>query len=340
LQGVEERYYLRSYLLLFSVFIFCLAFYQFLKISRSIGSIFKNLLVINFLFTLVAIIALFIPVLRDTLWTSSRISTGIEGIDRLRLLTYEPSYYSTLLAPLALYYYLKALMNKLLSPLLMLVMITLPLLLSFSFGVILALVLAMLILMLTHVNSFFKKRIAAIYTIVGILILLVSLVVLFILYPDNVFLQRLSNVLEGKDSSFKGRTYDAFYLGWNIADMKSLFWGSGLGQTKVLGLELWQDYYKANFSINEIAIPNAVGDTLAIYGIVGLCIRFGLQVIFFFKTKVYSNYYRLLLFLFIFIYQFTGSFMFNIAEYVIWIMAFSNVFPQFDKKKYPAGNIV
>jgi hypothetical protein len=48
---------------------------------------------------------------------------------------------------------------------------------------------------------------------------------------------------------------------------------------------------------------------------------------------VWRNYYRLLLFTFIFIYQFTGSFITNVAEYVIWIMAFTPVFREFDKGK-------
>ena len=36
--------------------------------------------------------------------------------------------------------------------------------------------------------------------------------------------------------------------------------------------------------------------------------------------------------IYIFIYQFTGSYLFNIAEYVIWALAFSQVFEEFDRK--------
>ncbi len=50
-------------------------------------------------------------------------------------------------------------------------------------------------------------------------------------------------------------------------------------------------------------------------------------------TKVWRNYYRLLLFVFVFIYQFTGSFITNIAEYVIWIMVFTTVFKEYDVEK-------
>ena len=46
--------------------------------------------------------------------------------------------------------------------------------------------------------------------------MLLATVALVFLFPDNVFLQRLSNVFSGRDTSFKGRTYDAFYLGKDI----------------------------------------------------------------------------------------------------------------------------
>ena len=127
----------------------------------------------------------------------------------------------------------------------------------------------------------------AVYILSSLLILLIALIVLLFLFPDNIFMQRLANVLEGRDSSFKGRTYDAFYLGRKVAEMKSIFFGSGLGQTKVLGMELWKKYYANNFTINEVAIPNAIGETLAIFGLAGISIRLTLQVFFFFQTKVF-----------------------------------------------------
>ena len=80
------------------------------------------------------------------------------------------------------------------------------------------------------------------------------------------------------------------------------------------------------------SIPNAAAETLAIFGWTGLVLRILVEIFLFFYTRVWTNYYRLLLFLFVFIYQFTGSFITNIAEYVIWILAFTNVFHQFDIK--------
>jgi len=138
--------------------------------------------------------------------------------------------------------------------------------------------------------------------------------------------------MTGRDTSFKGRSFDSFHLAWILAKEKSIFFGIGLGQVKVLGQGLWDSYYRTVFSANEITIPNAVAETMAIFGITGLVIRFFIEGYLFYKTKVYTNYFRLGLFIYIFIYQFTGSFIFNIAEYVIWVMAFSSIFPEFNRK--------
>jgi len=123
-------------------------------------------------------------------------------------------------------------------------------------------------------------------------------------------------------------------LAWKVAAEKSIFFGVGLGQIKLLGSDIWNTFYNTRFSVNEISIPNAVAETFALYGLAGLILRFGIQIWFFIRTKPFTNYYRMGLFLYIFIYQFTGSYLFNIGEYVIWALAFSQVFKEFDK--YPA----
>ena len=118
--------------------------------------------------------------------------------------------------------------------------------------------------------------------------------------------------------------------------------GVGPGQTKSIGLDFFKEFYNyANFTENEIGIPNSLGDTLATFGVVGVIIKLCLEVYFFLKAKVYNNFYRLGLFLFIFIYQFTGSFITNIAEYIIWLMAFSPwLFKEFDKKNILPQNLI
>lgn len=334
INGTNTYYYLRSYILLGTVYIFCICFYQFLRECHSLRTIFRNLLMLNAIFVLVALVVLFIPAIREKLWLNSSLSYGLTGIMRLKLFTYEPSYYSLLLVPLAIYYYLKAAMKSLPDAWFMLLLITIPLLLSLSFGIILGTAIALLFTILVNFRSMFSLQ-QKLY--IFLFILFATLVIgpiVISFFADNIFFQRIENVFIGRDSSFEGRTFDAFYLGYEIASMKSIWFGAGPGQVKVLGLELWTRYYQHAFTFDQVAIPNAMAETLALYGIVGTAIRLGLQVYFFFKTKVASNYYRLAIFTFAFIYQFTGSYLYNIAEYVVWILAFSPVFEEFNKKNY------
>ncbi|HEX2548555.1 MAG TPA: hypothetical protein VHM20_01915 [Gammaproteobacteria bacterium] len=331
--GVEILPYIKSYLLLFSVFIFCMAFFQFLKECQTLTLIYKDILIINIFFVFIAIIALFIPFLKNSFWYSNAITSGIQKIDRLKMLTYEPSYYSILFVPIALYYFLKMLFFRSNNTLLNIIFIALPMILSLSFGILLGLAITVILLFLSDINLFtYKRKFPAL--IIGLFVLgLVAFLILLQFFPDNVFFLRVSNVFSGKDTSFNGRTFDSFFLGWKIAAKKSVLFGAGLGQVKSLGLDLFKDFYNyTNFTEEEIGIPNSLGDTLAIFGVSGVLLRLSIEILFFFKTKVYSNYLRLSLFIFAFIYQFTGSFITNIAEYIIWIMAFCPwIFIEFNK---------
>ncbi|PWT96533.1 MAG: hypothetical protein C5B52_15525 [Bacteroidetes bacterium] len=335
LNGVNFVYYFRSYFLLFSVFVFGMAFYQFLKNCKNLPSIFEALLIINIFLLGLAVIALPIPSLVDRFWYTSPITTGINESLRLKLLTYEPSYYSILFVPIAIYYYLKMLLIKAKGGFLIFFLVTLPLILSLSFGIIMGLILSICFLYLSDVRLFTLKRNFPKYLLSVFLLALFVFAMLVVFYPDNILFHRLSNVFIGKDTSFKGRTFDSFYLGWQIASYKSILFGSGPGQTKLLGLQLFIDFYETpTFTQDQVTIPNSLGDILATYGILGVVIKLMVEIYLFFKTKVYSNLYRLCLFLFVMIYQFTGSYITNIAEYVIWIMAFSSwIFTEFDKSK-------
>ena len=131
--------------------------------------------------------------------------------------------------------------------------------------------------------------------------------------------------LSGRDLSFNGRTLDSFVMSLDIAKKKSIAFGVGFGQVKVLGLDVFaKKYHYSKYTYNDIGIPNTTGDTFATLGLITLALKFFLEIYFFFKTRVYLNQYRMALFLTIFIYQFTGSFITNIAEYAIWILASQN----------------
>jgi hypothetical protein len=238
-----------------------------------------------------------------------------------------------------LYYYLKMIVLKLPNPKTTAILLTVPLILSLSFGVILGVAISISLTLLYGAKFFFLNSKLPVRILFGAFILLFLLALAFLLFPNNVFILRLKNVFAGHDTSFNGRTSDSFYLAWKIAKSKSAWFGCGLGQTKIIGLDLFKEFYHYSaFTVDSIGIPNAVGDTLATLGILGILIRFGLQLYFFFKTRVLDNYYRLSLFLFIFIYQFTGSFITNTAEYVIWVLAFSpGIFEEFDRRNFYAN---
>ena len=293
------------------------------------------MLVLNIAFVGIAVIALAIPSLVDKFWYTSPITTGISNSLRLKLLTYEPSYYSILFVPIAIYYYLKMLLIRAKGGFLIFFLITLPLILSLSFGIIMGLILSICLLYLSDIRLFTLKRNFPTYLLSAFLLALFVFALLLVFYPNNILFHRMSNVFIGRDTSFKGRTFDSFYLGWQLASQKSILFGIGPGQTKVLGLQLFMDFYETlNFTRDQVTIPNSLGDILATYGVLGVVMKLVVEIYLFFKSKVYSNLYRLCLFLFVMIYQFTGSYITNIAEYVIWIMAFSPwIFPEFDKNK-------
>jgi hypothetical protein len=331
-QGIDTYYYAKSYILLFSAFVFLLTVIRFLQVTRSLRTIFRLLLQINFFLVLLACIFFFNPHTREWMWSVYDVSKGLTKFPRLRLFTYEPSYYSTLLIPLAFYYYLKMIFFKYPNAGYVFFMVTFPLIISFSLGAILGTAISFGILFFSNIRSFLMRKKVAEYALLTLLLLTMFIIILYYTYPENPLFVRIKNIFEGNDTSFKGRSNDSFRLALSVAREKSIYFGVGLGQVKLLGAEIWNAFYDTVFNINEITIPNAVAETFAIYGLTGLLIRFSLEWVFFFRTKTYTNYYRLGLFIFMFIYQFTGSYFFNIAEYTIWALAFSHVFEEFDKK--------
>ncbi len=332
-KGVDALVYIKSYLLFFSVYVFGVAFYQFLKNCHSLSSIFKSITIINIFLVLLALLALAIPPLKQRFWYDIVVTPGVPSINRLQMLTYEPSYYSILLVPIVLYYYLKMLLLRLPNKLLVFLLLAIPLFLSLSFGVIFGLLITFVLIFVSDVKLFTFNKKFPLYILYGSIAALIAFVLALELFPDNIFFLRIANSLSGHDASFKGRTFDSFYLGWQIAAQKSILFGVGPGQVKPIGLDFFRVFYNyPNFTENEISIPNSLGDILATLGILGVLIKLSLELFFFFKTKTYSNFFRLGLFLFAFIYQFTGSYITNIAEYVIWIMAFSPwLFTEFNK---------
>jgi len=330
--GVIDKDYFISFLNISGVYIFCQAFYTWIKADKNPERIFARLLQINFIFCLLAI-PVYFSEFQDLLWIEQYLTDGFNNFRRLKLFTYEASYFATLMVPLFFFFLIQMVLNKnKMNRILLLAMIGLPYILSFSLGVISCIVLSLLITYTIHFKTLTRRRsvLNAITaaTIIGVCLLLVG--VLF--FPENPLFVRIGNILDDKDSSGRGRTYEAFNLALKILEQRNSFWGIGIGQMKFLGAEIIRDYYLYPPELTGMSIPNATAETLLIFGYFGLTVRFAFELFLFIYARVWKNYFQLLLFCFIFIYQFTGSFITNIAEYIIWILAFVNVFPQFDIK--------
>jgi hypothetical protein len=324
---VDLKSYFVSYLLYLSVYIFCFTFYIFLNTVHNLENIFRKVLYINFTLCLVAI-PVYFSSYRHLFWIVQDVSEGITAFRRLRMFTYEPSYYSTLFVPIFFYYLVQIAFSKnKINAWFLLTMLGLPLFLSFSLGVIGAAVVALTVWYFVFFARMHTQPRIMFSLYLFITLSLSSLVFLGIFYPENPLFLRISNVFSGSDTSGNGRTYEAFQLAYQIAAEKNIWFGVGFGQIKVIGKDIIQNYYMYPPDY-VIAIPNASAETLAIFGITGFILRIGVEVFLFFRRKVWNSYYRFLLFMFIFVYQFTGSFITNIAEYVIWILAFSSALPE------------
>lgn len=333
--GINIFHYLISYILFITVGIFCIWFYGFCKQIRSLETIMINILYINILLVPLALISLKFNLLKDYFWYMRPISPDLPVIPRLKMFTYEASYYSLLLAPIAFFVLWKLIFYHKKKDIFHLLLVIIPLGLSFSLGVIMGLIISMILVIILFSNSLFNNRKIAMISLLGIITVISAFIILYKYFPDNALITRIKNIPTGKDTSARGRTYEAFDIALIIAKEKSLWLGVGLGQIKDIGRSVIAAYYQYMNMPTTVRIPNAVAETLAVYGIVGIICRFFLIIYLFFKTRVTSNYFRLSLFVFIFIYQFTGSYLFNIAEFVIWILAFSTVLPQFNRKSIP-----
>lgn len=302
---------------------------------EQLSRLFRETLLINAALAAIAIPFFFAPLFyQQWFWYINKLTVGFDKFPRLALFTYEASYYSLLLIPVWYYYILKFSFNQIHHhKWITLLLITVPMIMSLSFGVIGATFFTAMILCIVFLRRLLKYK-RAFWTIsFALLVLIAALCLLFYFMPDNALFARLENIVSGKDTSTNGRVKDSFTMAWRIAGLKSLLFGAGLGQIKIMAVEVVGRYYNYWGVLPRYDIPNAMGETLAIFGIAGVVLRLFLETWLFFKTRVFSNYYRLSLFIFVFIYQFTGSFITNIVEYVIWILAFSDVFPQFEIRK-------
>jgi hypothetical protein len=158
-------------------------------------------------------------------------------------------------------------------------------------------------------------------SILGIGILLI----ISLLWPDNPVWIRIQNIFSGTDTSAKGRMMDSFMFARDLSGMHNFWFGVGPGQVKILAHDLIINHYQYSGEYAEVVrIPNSMGEMLATYGLYGFLLKLFFEIFFFIRLKVYNNLFSLCLFIFIFIYQFTGSFVMNAAELGIWALVFGN----------------
>ena len=209
---VDTGSYMISLLNLVLVYIFCQAVYTFLLVCQDTGKIFHRILVINFIACLIAIPFYFTPYF-SILWDEQDITEGVGKLRRLRLLTYEPSYYAFLFAPLFFYFLLQYFfrLNKVRGTLL-LIMLFLPYLLSFSIGVIGAISLSLFLTWIIYFKKLTSKRRIANAIITSGVAFGSVLMVLLLFFRDNPVFTRIANIFNELDKSGMGRTVDAFLL--------------------------------------------------------------------------------------------------------------------------------
>ncbi|WP_291039424.1 O-antigen ligase [Dyadobacter sp. 50-39] len=284
---------------------------------------------INIVLVGIALCSLATGIAVNVFWFKNEI-TQIIGFRRLRLLTYESSYYGAILVPFFFYYFqhffFKTL-NKERVFLFSTIIISICLSLSYGTigGIAASVIIVALINLVVRRRAKFNKRVVITTIIVGSAIVIISIFAL----SDSGFVARIFNILEGKDSSVNGRTFDSYTIALNVLTKENaMLFGIGPGQFKVLGVNEVNRFYEYflndNFEASKtVRLPCANAETLVTYGVVGLVIRLLLEIYLFIKTDVASSSYRLHLFVFIFLTQFAGSNLTNLPEYFIWAICFT-----------------
>ena len=331
--GIEVKSYLVSTSLVFTAFVFLVTALETVRVSRnSLEQIFQTVLIINSVLVMAALSILPFESIRDSLWNSVPISPTVQGFPRLKLLAYEPSHYALLLSPVLLFFGLKVFTGKSNHSLLLSLALVIPLLLSLSFGVLGALFLAIVISAFFYLKKIpvFSKRLL----FLGVVFAAGIMVLIILIWSDNPVFVRIENIFSGQDTSAKGRLVNSFMFAWDLAKNYNLIFGVGPGQIKILAHDFIINFYQYTGEFAEVVrIPNSMGEMLATYGLYGFILKLIFEIYFFVRIRVYTNLYSLCLFIFIFIYQFTGSFLVNIAEIGIWALVFQTRFVQFDFDK-------
>jgi hypothetical protein len=231
---------------------------------------------------------------------------------------YEASYFGLMLVPLIFYFWNQGLDKK--GNFYFLISLLLMATATFSVGFFVTFFISIFVAKLMS-----EKRISVLWSL--FVYLLTALVLFFLAYSlSEAVSLRIDNILSGGDSSTGGRTLDAYYLAFNVADKNSIFFGVGPGQIKFVGHDLIIDYYNYDpFLHSVVRIPSSLAETLAYYGFLGIVLKIVALIFLYLKFGVYSYRFSNGLFLFFFVYQFYGSFMLSALEIFCFALSFAMV---------------
>lgn len=331
--GVNLKSYVISSGLIATAYVFLFTAIEAIKQEgQELEKVFKVVLYLNALLATLVWIGLFFDIGNYAFWHYTRITHGVSIFPRLMLFSYEPALYALLLSPVYLFFILKIITGQAKPLLLVILAVSIPLIISLSFGVIGGLAIAILLTLLI----FFKKlpenaKKYFFYSLAGIGIIGF---VATNFWPENPVSIRVVNIFTGNDTSSEGRIESALKVAIDLIDFKKAYLGVGPGQTKELYNDLLTTYYKLDVMTPiDYRIPNSIAEMLGVYGFYGLIVKIGLEIYFFVRLKTYKNIYNFALFIFIFIYQFTGSFTVNISEIGIWALVFQSRFTNFELSK-------
>lgn len=307
--GINWYYYIVSLSLLLTVYVAAYAFAVRLHEIRSLEQLVRPLIWINFALACVGLMIRFTP-WYVYMWLLQTRQVGGYGLIRYRMFNYEPFQYALLITPLVLYAYWRFMQRRTRSNLRLLFAAVIPFLMAMSFGVTAVTILAILVSHAVVSRDFRQTKwvvAAAILCTIGY----------FAVPATSGIKTRLDKIVTGDDSSANVRTIDSYVAGLEVARMRDLWFGAGVGQAKLYLPEV------VHWGGTSQRLPCAVADTLATFGVVGLAVRFLLEGFFFFWGKPYKNAFRFSLFIVVFAMQFGGSFLSNPAEYFAWIIALS-----------------
>lgn len=331
--GVNFSAFFVSNVVFLTLIIGIISCYQRVKQIDFLDEIILRITQLNALFTVIALLTLLF--IKSTyLWYLVPYTSNAEALPRLKLFTEEASHYSFLLLPIFYYWLYQLLVQFNWRTFGYLMTIVFSLILSFSLGVLSVIALTLLLILILYSRSILSHlRYRKLVLILVLSLVLIGVLVYFV-FPINPLTIRITNLINGQDTSGRGRTYESFEIAWRVLQLNYPLTGIGLGQFKLIGRDVLLFYYKYHTIPEVVRLPNALAETLVSFGIIGAAFRIFFQIYWGIKTAVFNNIFQTSLFISLFIYQFTGGFLFHSFEYYYWILAFIPVFHNFHKHEF------